>query len=286
VSNKIYNNRFYRQRSIENVIKELKLAKRRYYPKFIHFVDEIFNANTNWLKEFLKIYKKEIDLPFDCYIYPDLVDSSLAYKLKSSGCFKIQMGVQTINENIRKNLFKRYSFNEKIKEAILIFKKLKIFVTCDNILGIPGEKEEDLISLCNFYNKYTPDCCELFWLRFYPETDITLDSLRKNFLSSKDYENIKEGKVWGGLVNTRFKHSLGKLSKKYSLLLKFIPCIPKRIRKIIIKFKIFYLFPYVPFDMLIILNKLIKKPKYDIYTQQTLGRYTYFMIRKCFNFFK
>ena len=276
IMSKLYNNRFYRQRSADNVIEELKLAKKKYRSRFIHFVDEVFNVNQDWLKEFLDLYKKEIDLPFDCYVYPDLVSADLVDLLKKSGCFKVQMGVQTVNEQKRKQLLKRESSNQKIKQAILAFRNSGIFVSCDNILGLPGEAEDDLFSMYEFYDEYTPDYCELFWLRFYPETDITLESIKNNYLSSGDYADIKDGKLSGGL----FSSASGKLARRYSFLLKSTPYISRPVRKMILKTGILNLVPYIPSDILIILSKLIKKPKYDIYTQRTFSRYWHFVIRE------
>ena len=58
---KLYSgSKYFRRRSVDNVIEELKLAKKKYKPRWIIFHDETFTINTNWLKEFAYKYRKEI----------------------------------------------------------------------------------------------------------------------------------------------------------------------------------------------------------------------------------
>jgi radical SAM superfamily enzyme YgiQ (UPF0313 family) len=143
----LYSNasRIVRKRSISNVITELELAKSKYGPKFIHFVDDVFNYDQKWLFEFLAIYKDMIGLPFSCYLFPDFVDVQMAEALKESGCFKIQMGVQVVSDDKKKNVLKRSSSQEKIGEAIELLKKKKIYLVCDSIFGFPDETEDELL---------------------------------------------------------------------------------------------------------------------------------------------
>jgi len=277
---KRYQGKFYRRRSVPNIIEELVQAKQKYAPAYIHFTDEIFNVEPEWLGAFVEEYKKAVALPFDCYIYPDLVTDEVARKLKEGGCFKVQMGVQTFDQNLRENFLSRKSDNAKIGEVINTFKKLNIFVACDNILGIPGEKEEGLTELIKFYHRYTPDSCELFWLKFYPGTDITEESFKEGIISSDEYLEIEERSLADGLMTQGRLGAENKFIKKYILWLKLLPGLKSKTREWIIKSRIFKLFPYLPLSLLIILNKFFKRARYDIYTERAYKRYKYFIYRK------
>lgn len=272
-----------RRRSADNVIRELEEAKLKYNPKFIHFVDDVFNYNRNWLFDFLDKYRVKVRLPFACYIYPDLVDLLMVKYLKESGCFKIQMGLQVINENKRKTVLKRDSLQENIARAIDYFKKAGIFVTCDNILGFPDEKEEDLLLLAYFYNEHTPNHSENFWLRYYPKTEITKWALDNNYISTDISEEIENGNYNLGLIR-KPKYICAKLyTDKFIFLLNIFPFLPKIMRSFILKNRFYRLFPKFSGLLFIIIVKTVNHPKYDFNTIRTIKRYLYFGLRKFLN---
>ena len=182
-----------RRRSIDNILEEVTLAKEKYHFKFIHFVDDVFNFDPSWLSIFLQKYKKDVNLPFSCYLYPDFVGDSMAKQLKQAGCFKIQMGIQIINEEKRKNLLKRISSGSNIACAIKALKKENIYTVCDSIFGFPDETEEDLLSLALFLNEHIPDHCENFWLRYYPKTEITQWAFQNGYIDAIKIEKIEKG---------------------------------------------------------------------------------------------
>jgi radical SAM superfamily enzyme YgiQ (UPF0313 family) len=104
----IYSNKFgsfyYRRRSPAKVIEELILAKKKYNPREIIFKDSVFTVDKKWLKEFLKMYTQEIKVPYKCFGKAEFFDEEIAYELKSSGCYCIEFGIQTLNEKIRKEV--------------------------------------------------------------------------------------------------------------------------------------------------------------------------------------
>lgn len=269
-----------RRRGINNVINELDEARVRYNPKFVHFVDDVFNFDRDWLFEFLDKYRVEIKLPFSCYIYPDLVDSRAVKYLKEAGCFKVQMGLQVINEKKRSAVLKRDSKQENICNAIEYFKDAGIFVTCDNILGFPDENEKELLALAYFYNDHTPNHSENFWLRYYPKTEITKWALDNKYISKKINENIENGNYNFGLIR-RPKYVTAKpQTDKFILLLNAFPFLPKIVRSFILKNRLYRLLPGVSGLLMLIIIKLINHPKYDFNTMRTIKRYLYFVARK------
>jgi anaerobic magnesium-protoporphyrin IX monomethyl ester cyclase len=57
--------RYVRQRSVDNVIEELKQLKDKYHAKVFHFQDDVFTVNHQWTFDFCSRYQKEIKLPFE-----------------------------------------------------------------------------------------------------------------------------------------------------------------------------------------------------------------------------
>jgi len=231
--------KFLRRRSIPNIIKELKIAKRRYGIKSVIFHDETFFTGLGWLRDFCKIYKKEIDLPFFVWLHPNTVNEEVVHLLKNAGCRTAVMGVQTLNKEIMKKILHRYTSNEKIRKAISLLEEAKIFVITDNMLGLPGQKKKDIIDLVLFYLDNYVDLPRFFWLRYYPMTEIiniaksnkTLNG--KNLMLNKGNTNLFT--IGGDSYNVTYS--------KIRNLLFFRQFLPKKIIKFIIKKRLYIYLP-------------------------------------------
>ena len=136
-------NKWVRRRSVRNVIEELKWAKKKFKYKRISFMDDCFIMNGEWIKEFTRIYKKEIGVPFRAISHPAFLNKEIVTLLKDAGCIKMQIGAQTPSDKIRKEICKRHDTNKIIYKAVKILKKAKIIVSVDHIFGLPSEEIED-----------------------------------------------------------------------------------------------------------------------------------------------
>jgi anaerobic magnesium-protoporphyrin IX monomethyl ester cyclase len=186
---------YLRRRGIKNIIAELKIAKTKYKPKYIRFFDDSLGADSQWLEAFTAVYKAEIGIPFICYMHPNDVKESAVKYLKSAGCCEIEIGVQTMNEKISYEVLNRYVSKDKIKQAIEIIQKEKISVVVDNILGLPGQEQQDILELVDYYNQYRVNRIYAFWLRYYPGVKITQWAKDQGILNSQQYEDIMDGKA-------------------------------------------------------------------------------------------
>ena len=140
-----YGQKYLRRRSVENIIAELKEAKKTHGIKSVLFKDEVFTFDLGWIKEFARIYKEEIALPFWCYTYPLFADERILSLLKDCGMFNITMGIQSGSENILYNVFNRRTPVDKIVNAAKSLERLKLPVRprYDIITNNPFETEGD-----------------------------------------------------------------------------------------------------------------------------------------------
>jgi hypothetical protein len=273
---------FIRKRNADNVIEELVIARAKYNPKFIHFVDEVFNYDYEWLKGFLEKYIKEVKLPFSCYCYPNFTDKALIELLKKAGCFKVQIGLQTVDETKRAKVFKRGSDAEKIAKTIDYFRDAGVYITSDTIFGFPEESEKELISVCEFYNEHTPNHCENFWLRYYPKTQITQWALANKYITSEINEKIEKGEYSTGLVRQPGHSKINPYASKLMLFLRLYPFLGKKIRTFILKGKFYRLLPEISQIFSLIILRIFNRPRYDLNTLRTAKKYLYFCRVKIF----
>lgn len=235
--------RYLRRRSVGNVIEELKIAKYKYKKSNIVFDDELFTYDLKWLKDFSIQYKREVDLPSFCWIHPKSVNEEIVSYLKLISCNEVEMGVQTLNLRTQKEILNRPIVSEEqIKKTINLLKASDILITTDNIIGLPGENDEDYIKLLKFYNETRPGRVRIFYLRYYPKTSI-IDK------SNLDKEKVRE--IESGLEGRPFTikgHVFNKTLAKFRLAFLLIHLAPKKLVDFIIDKKIFKLFPAVNFS--------------------------------------
>jgi len=185
--------KYFRQRSVDNIIKELEEAKKKHNIKIIRFFDDSLGANKLWLEEFSSKYAHEISLPFICYMHPNHVSKESIQLLKSAGCCEIELGVQSLNEDICKGTLKRYIPLQIIEQAIDLIQFYGISIVTDNIVGLPGQTEEDIIRMAEFYNMKRVNRVYFFWLRFYPKTAILEKVKEEGIIDDEEYERIMDG---------------------------------------------------------------------------------------------
>lgn len=286
VLKKIYYNKgkYLRRRSVGNVITELQLAKKKYNPKFVRFHDENFTSDSKWLKDFITEYKKNINLPFFCSIHPNKVNKETIYLLKDGGCYGVELGVQTYYEQTRKNILNRTTSNKRISNIIHTLSKNKIWVICDNIIGLPGQSIQELVDMALFYSNYCPDIIELFWLSYYPKTEIIKIAKKRGLLADKDIERIEDPiksktVILGG---STYNKELSRLQ----FLLVTLPLFPKFVKQMIVKWRMYHLFPAVPYPILRALVRLFKGHKYDMYRNRNFRKYCYFITKKFYLVFR
>lgn len=188
--NQLYKNkgRILRRRSVYNVIQEIKEVKEKYPLGTVKFIDDTFNLDKEWLKEFCEKYKREINLPFICNIRADLLTADMAFQLKQANCIIVYMGIETGNEKIRKEILERNMSNEQILNACRILRKEKIKIVSQNMLGLPGETLENLFESILFNSKCKVDFPGFSIFQPYPKTVIADYAMTHGFFDN-NFEN-------------------------------------------------------------------------------------------------
>ena len=276
--------KFLRRRSIDNIIDELKERKTKYGFNTVCFWDEVFTYDESWLEDFCVRYKQEINLPFWTFVHPKHVTEKTVRLLEDMGCWEVEMGVQTLNQNVKREVLHRYETKEDVIKAIDLFKNSKIRLVVDVIFGLPQITENDYVELVETFNQHRPTKIQTFWLRYYPGTEIISIAKEKGELNEKEIKEINEG------IPARAAASGGsktdKKYEKYQTILILLPFINKNIVKWFVKrirnnkkiiilnvSKIGHLFTRM-FDL---------KNKNDIGGRRYIGRLKYHMIKKLFN---
>jgi len=188
--------RYLRRRSTANVIEELEEAKKIVNYQIVQFEDEVFSLDYEWLREFGELYKKRIDVPFVCYIYPNKNIEKQLKLLKEIGLFSTCLALQSGSERINKEIFKR-PFNKKLYlETAQIIKRLDIEYYVDIITYNPFETRKDLQATLNVLRQL-PKPFVMYVNKLYPIQGTKIRDL---------IEDSKKGKRNKLVADRTFRH--------------------------------------------------------------------------------
>jgi len=164
-----------RTRSVDNVMKELRVMKSKYPDMvYVNINDENFFAHeVDWIKEFSEKYKKDINIPISLVAIPIFFTEEKAKLMKECGLKWVGPGLQTGSEKIQREVYQRYISNEQFLKAAELIHKMEFLPWYDVILDNPFETEEDVIMTIDLILKLKkPYQLKMFSLGFYPGTVI------------------------------------------------------------------------------------------------------------------
>jgi radical SAM superfamily enzyme YgiQ (UPF0313 family) len=142
--------RFLRQRSVDNVIQEAKKLLKYRPLELIFFQEDYFGMNLSWLKEFAEKWPREINIPFHCQIRPEFGTEKRLKLLKKAGCHGISVGIETMNEKLRRKILGRGGTNKQITEGCLRIKKFGFKLRTFEMIGLPFLSIQDDLETLKF----------------------------------------------------------------------------------------------------------------------------------------
>jgi len=222
-----------RKRSIKNVLEELRQGKEKFNYHLVYFGDDCFTFDKKWLKDFFEEYKKKINVPFKALAHPSFLDSEIIHLLKKSGCIKLQIGVQTPVERVRKEICKRPENNELIMRIMRDIKKNKIFVQMDHLYGLPSQTVAELKEWIGFYIDLKPDVISPYWIQYYPNSDIVQIAKEAGDIDDEYIKKI----IRGELESSKIVEDLKK-NKEIAAISRFfwwIPILPRPVSRYLLK---------------------------------------------------
>ena len=219
---------FIRFRSPKLVIKEVKEIKKEYGFNNVYFADETFTLNHPWLYKFLRIYKKEIGVPFSCLARANEIDKKTAKLLSECGCFYIAFGLESGSERIRNGILKRYMSNDVLLNAAKLLKKYHIPFLTHQMYVLPTETLEEAEKTVELNIKMGTDSVWDTVFQPFPNTEIYDFCKKKNLLPKKPKVDSMFGK---SKIKNSDKAEIQKLRKLswFSIKLPFLFPVVKRL---------------------------------------------------------
>jgi len=133
-----------RRRSMENVVKEMKLLNKKYGIRKFSISDNLFVYNKNEVLKLIELLKKNnLKIKFDTSMRASLVTEELIKLLKAAGCIGLSFGFESGSQKVL-NLMNKRTTVEQMDNAIRIMNKYKMPWFGSFIIGYPGETKKDI----------------------------------------------------------------------------------------------------------------------------------------------
>lgn len=160
------------------------LLKQAPHAEEIEFFDDTFTLHGKWLSEFLSEFSK-LGIRFICNSRFDILDEDTIKLLSRSGCSTINIAIECGNERIRKDVLRRNIPDSMILEKSRLIKKHNIRLFTHNMVGLPYEKEEDVIKTIKLNKDIRPDAVQVSIFNPYPQTELRRLCVMKGWVNEK-----------------------------------------------------------------------------------------------------
>lgn len=176
-----------RYRTPKNVIKEI-ISLMKHGHKYIRFEDDTFGGmNQKYINTLCNLMiKKCPDIKWECEMNVSAVTDSTISIMKKAGCKLIQLGVESGNNQILKDIHKNITI-EQAFSASQIIKKHKILLEVFFMVGFPQETEKSLNDTLNAINKINANFTVYSIFTPYPGTEI-FSYCQNKHLVTDDFE--------------------------------------------------------------------------------------------------
>jgi anaerobic magnesium-protoporphyrin IX monomethyl ester cyclase len=163
-----------RERSVQDVINEMKEVINNPFVLYMNFQDDCFFTHSReWIEEFCHEYRAHIKLPFIVRVIPSMMDREKMLMLKDAGLCWIVMGIQSGSDRVNYDIYDRRVKFESVKAAAEVISETHAAPFYEMIVDNPYESEEDMITTINaMASLKKPYICSLAHLTFFPGTPL------------------------------------------------------------------------------------------------------------------
>lgn len=172
----------YRYRSMDNIMKEIDYAIRKYKINILNILDDTFASNQQRILLFCDLIKEK-NIQWTCQLNVSSVDDYTLMRMKEAGCILISYGFESYSPTILKSMNKPIT-PEQIDKAIKLTMKNKIAIQGNFLFGDPAETEETIKETLNYW-KTTEGQVVLFFVEPFAGSKIFDYCLEKRIITDR-----------------------------------------------------------------------------------------------------
>ncbi|MGD1004214.1 MAG: radical SAM protein [Methanoregulaceae archaeon] len=187
----------HRQNSVQYVINHMKFAIDTLNFSTFSLLDELFNANKQWVLDFCDSLEKEkITISFITSMRADKVDEFLLKRLKDVGCTEVLYG-QESGSDIILNEYRKGVDAKTNTATTLLTRKQGLKCPVQIVIGSPSETPQTIEETTKFLINLGKGVLSINYLIPYPETPIW-EYVEQHHLVPDVEQYLDEIAHWGG----------------------------------------------------------------------------------------
>jgi radical SAM superfamily enzyme YgiQ (UPF0313 family) len=199
-----------------------------------------------------------VGLTYTCNIRANLIDEDSVCSLKNSNCIGVNWSIESGSEFLRNQVLKRQMSREQILESGRLLNKYEIPHRIGNIIGLPGEKFEEMLETIQLNIDAHPNLGLANIFVPFPGLELTKYAIEGNYLSEEAMKNLPKNFFTRSPLN-------------------ITPDENNRIQKLMCLFPIFVKYPALfhnakIFRTLFHLPTLLLRVVYELYSSFNLSR--------------
>lgn len=180
-----------RLRSPSKVLEEIDICVKKYGVKQLSFLDDTFTSDKAWVYELCRLMKirgMHKKISWICLTRADRVDEKLLNEMKSAGCCRVEIGIESGSDKMLDFLNKRISRSQMV-HSFKAAKKAGLETMAFVMLGIPGETKKDIKKTKQLIRLCSPDLIQISFCTPYPKTAIYDFCVKNEIFKDKNWQN-------------------------------------------------------------------------------------------------
>lgn len=173
----------YRQRTLDNVFKEIEFLITKYGITYLDVMDELFSINKDRMHEFAERIK-QYNIKWSCQLRVNDVTDELLITLKESGLVSIVFGVESIDNDVLKSMKKKI-VKERIENALDATRKAKIMIVGNLLFGDVADSEDTLASYVEWKQKNRRYSLNLVPIKVIPDAPLYRLAVERGKIADK-----------------------------------------------------------------------------------------------------
>jgi anaerobic magnesium-protoporphyrin IX monomethyl ester cyclase len=173
----------YRQRSLDNVFKEIDYLVEKYNINTLFLLDELFSIDKKRIYEFAERIKK-YNFKWFPVLRVDSVDKELLKALKESGVYMISYGIENVNDEILKSMQKKTT-RAQVEQALKLTREAGMGNQGGMLFGDPAETEETVKESIAWWKRHLNHGFTLSMIITLPDAPLYRYALARGLIKDK-----------------------------------------------------------------------------------------------------
>ncbi|MBU1136289.1 MAG: B12-binding domain-containing radical SAM protein [Nanoarchaeota archaeon] len=184
-----YHDTEFRERTINNIMKEIKSVVKKYKINVLIIHAECFSLDMKRLKDFckkIKKYREELDWDLRWIVQMSVlrVNGDVLKMMRDSGCLVLSYGFESMSPEVLKSMRKPIT-PKLIEDAFFKTLELKMGVVGNFIFGDVAETKETAKETLDWWKKNAKGQIGLGFIQPYPNSEIYRHCLKKRIITDK-----------------------------------------------------------------------------------------------------